>query len=42
MEPWQQSLRDSLTDPLQLAARFAIDAAPLLAVAQRYPLRITP
>ena len=42
MEPWQQSLRDSLTDPLQLATRFAIDPAPLLAVARRYPLRITP
>ena len=42
MEPWQQSLRDSLTDPAQLASRFAIDPAPLLAVAQRYPLRITP
>ncbi len=42
MELWQQSLRDSLTDPAQLAARFAIDPAPLLAVAQRYPLRITP
>ena len=42
MEPWQQSLRDSLTDPLQLARRFAVDPAPLLAVARRYPLRITP
>jgi len=42
MEPWQQSLRNSLTDPAQLASRFAIDPAPLLAVAQRYPLRITP
>ena len=42
MEPWQQSLRDSLTDPLLLASRFAIDPAPLQAVARRYPLRITP
>jgi lysine 2,3-aminomutase len=42
MEPWQQSLRASLTDPLQLASRFAIDPAPLQAVARRYPLRITP
>lgn len=42
MEPWQESLRNSLTDPLQLAGRFAIDPAPLQAVAQRYPLRITP
>ncbi|MBE0503036.1 MAG: KamA family radical SAM protein [Desulfuromonadales bacterium] len=42
MEPWQHSLRNSLTDPTQLASRFALDPAPLLAVAQRYPLRITP
>ncbi len=42
MEPWQQSLRNSLTDPLQLASRFAIDPTPLRAVARRYPLRITP
>ena len=42
MDPWQQSLRDSLTDPAHLAARFAIDPAPLQAVARRYPLRITP
>jgi lysine 2,3-aminomutase len=42
MEPWQQSLRNSLTDPTQLAARFGINPAPLLAVARRYPLRITP
>ena len=42
MEPWQESLRNSLTDPLQLAGRFAIDPAPLQAVARRYPLRITP
>src|SRR5512133_1074129 len=42
MEPWQQSLRDSLTDPLQLANRFAVDPTPLQAVARCYPLRITP
>ena len=42
MEPWQHSLRNSLTDARQLASRFAIDPAPLLTVAQRYPLRITP
>ena len=42
MELWQHSLRNSLTDPAQLASRFAIDPAPLLAVTKRYPLRITP
>lgn len=42
MEPWQHSLHDSLTDPRQLATRFGIDSAPLLAVTARYPLRITP
>ena len=41
MEFWQQSLADSLTDPADLAIRFGIDAAPLAAVAARYPLRIT-
>jgi lysine 2,3-aminomutase len=42
MEPWQQSLKESLTDPAQLAARFGIDPASLAAVTERYPMRITP
>lgn len=42
MDLWQEQLRNSLTTPAQLAARFGIDPAPLAAVAQRYPLRITP
>ena len=42
MELWQQNLKDSLTDPAELAARFGMDAAPLAQVAARYPLRITP
>lgn len=42
MEPWQQSLKDSLTDPVLLAARFGLDPEPLARVAARYPLRITP
>ena len=42
MEPWQQSLAESLTTPEELAARFGVDPAPLRAVADRYPLRITP
>ncbi|PLX94193.1 MAG: lysine 2,3-aminomutase [Desulfuromonas sp.] len=40
MELWQESLRQSLTEPAELARRFGIDAAPLEAVAARYPLRI--
>jgi lysine 2,3-aminomutase len=42
LEPWQQSLNDSLSRPEELAARFGIDARPLRQVAARYPLRITP
>jgi len=42
MEPWQQSLAESLTAPEALASRFGVDPAPLRAVAARYPLRITP
>ncbi len=42
MEPWQHSLKDSLTDPQQLAERFGVDPEPLVRVAGRYPLRITP
>jgi lysine 2,3-aminomutase len=42
MEPWQQSLVNSFTSPAELAARFGIDPAPLEAVVDRYPMRITP
>jgi lysine 2,3-aminomutase len=42
MEPWQQSLANSLTRPAELAERFGIDAAPIEAVTRRYPMRITP
>lgn len=42
MEPWQQSLKQSLTDPSDLAVRFGVDPAPLAPVAERYPMRITP
>jgi lysine 2,3-aminomutase len=42
MEPWQQSLKQSLTEPADLAARFGIDPAPLAPVTERYPMRITP
>jgi lysine 2,3-aminomutase len=42
MELWQQNLKDSLTAPAELAARFGVDPARLARVAARYPLRITP
>ncbi|HEX9873573.1 MAG TPA: radical SAM protein [Deferrimonas sp.] len=42
MEPWQKSLRESLTGAEGLAERFAIDPAPLQGVIERYPMRITP
>lgn len=41
MEEWQHLHRQSLTDPHQLAAQFDLDAADLVAVGARYPLRIT-
>ena len=40
-EAWQLQLKESLTAPQQLAEHFAIDVAPLEAVAARYPLRIS-
>ena len=42
MTGWQRELADSLTDPAELAARFGVDPEPLVRVASRYPLRITP
>ncbi len=42
MEPWQQSLANSLTRPAELAERFGIDPSLLEAVVRRYPMRITP
>ncbi len=42
MEPWQLQLRDSITDPAALAARFGLDPTPLVAVAARYPVRSNP
>lgn len=41
MTIWQQQLADALTDPAELAARFAVDPVPLQEVAKRYPMRIT-
>jgi len=42
MDAWQQSLRQSITSPRQLAERFGINPVPLETVCARYPLRITP
>lgn len=42
MEPWQNSLKHSITSVAQLAQHFAVDAPALEAVVARYPLRITP
>jgi lysine 2,3-aminomutase len=42
MEPWQHSLKDSLTHPDELAQRFGIDSRPLTEVVRHYPMRITP
>ena len=40
--PWKKQLAESLVSPDQLAERFGVDPEPLRAVADRYPLRITP
>jgi lysine 2,3-aminomutase len=42
MEPWQKLLQASITRPAQITPRFGIDPAPLNAVADQYPMRITP
>ncbi|MCD4689413.1 MAG: KamA family radical SAM protein [Desulfuromonadaceae bacterium] len=42
MQDWQQSLRQAMIDPMELAERFGIDSAPLQRVARRYPMRISP
>jgi len=42
VEPWQQSFAQSLSDPAVIAARFGLDPAVAAAVADRYPVRLTP
>ncbi len=42
MQAWQQSMRQAMVDPAELAERFGIDSAPLREVARRYPMRISP
>ncbi len=41
-EQWQRSLQESIVSAEQLSAYFDFDFAPLVAVAEQYPLRITP
>ena len=41
-ELWQQSLQDAVTSADQLAEYFDFDPRPLVAVAAKYPMRITP
>jgi len=42
LNSWQRQLAASITRPEQLAAHFDIDPVPLQAVAERYPMLITP
>lgn len=42
MNAWQKSLAASLTDPGEVAARFALDPAVTAAVAAKYPVCLTP
>lgn len=41
-ESWQQAVKDSLTDPAELADYFPFDHRPLKSVVDRYPMRISP
>ncbi len=42
MTSWQQSLKNSITTPQQLAQHFPVDIDALSRVVERYPMRITP
>lgn len=42
METWQKLLQASITRPGDLTRRFGVDPRPLEAVAERYPMRVTP
>ena len=39
---WERQLGRALTNPVELADCFGVDPAPLQAVVERYPMRITP
>lgn len=42
MESWQQQLNASLSDPLQIANALDLDVGMVNAVAEKYPVRLTP
>src|SRR5512138_3707479 len=42
MQLWERQLAASMTSPDEVAEHFKVDPATIRAVAQRYPLRITP
>ena len=41
MQAWQKSMRQAVVDPMELAVRFGIDAAPLREVTRLYPMHIS-
>ncbi|OPY10900.1 MAG: L-lysine 2,3-aminomutase [Syntrophus sp. PtaB.Bin138] len=42
MKKWKKRLAECITDPEELSGYFSFDPAPLKAVAERYPMRISP
>lgn len=42
MKKWKKRLAAGITDPEELAGYFSFDPAPLKAVAEKYPMRISP
>ncbi len=42
MTSWQEELKNSITDPVDLAAHLDVDPEPLCRVARIYPMRIPP
>jgi lysine 2,3-aminomutase len=42
MDDWQQLLKNSLTDPEEIAKRFDLDAEELKAIARDFKIRVTP
>jgi len=42
MESWQQQLKESLSDPLQLASKLDLEVGMVKSVADKYPVQLTP
>ena len=42
IESWQQSLKDAIVSPADLASYFRFDSQSLMTVVDKYPMRITP